>query len=117
MLIETNFYDNFLDIIKKPIYIVCFTIIHLFYFAVFFKIISSTPEVITYLNIFIQIFISLFLILKFHPFRNHTLKPFDASIIFGSGIFLLTNLGFTELLRGYFTYLPSLYTNAEKLVM
>jgi hypothetical protein len=40
--------------------------------------------------------VCLFLLFKFHPFREHTLKEGDSNIIFGSAFFLLFNLGIMQ---------------------
>ena len=37
-------------------------------------------------------------ILRFHPFRKHELGDFDATIIFGSAVLLLTNAGLTNVI-------------------
>lgn len=41
-------------------------------------------------------FVCVFLLIKFHPFREHTLKEGDSNIIFGSAFFLLFNLGIIQ---------------------
>jgi hypothetical protein len=54
-----------------------------------------------YIDIFSNLlltFVCLFLILRFHPFRKHELRDFDATIIFGSAVLLLTNAGLTNII-------------------
>lgn len=94
--------EHYLEIIKKPVYMGSLFILHLVYILLFLGIIRYTPAIINNLNILIQLFVCLFLMIKFHPFRKHELKEFDSTIIFGSAMFLLTNLGFTQLIKTYF---------------
>jgi hypothetical protein len=94
--------EHYLEIIKKPVYIGSLFILHLAYILVFFGIIQYTPMFVNNLNILIQVFVCIFLMIKFHPFRKHELKEFDSTIIFGSAMFLLTNIGFTQFLTNYF---------------
>jgi hypothetical protein len=66
--------------------------------------------IINKINSMIQMFICLVLVIKFHPFREHILHKNDASIIFGSALFLIVNLGIME-------YANNIYSNIEKTVM
>jgi hypothetical protein len=93
--------DNIFDLIKKPIYLFLIILVHLLYITTYFGLLSYNVKYIDYLNIGIQLFICLFLIIRFHPFRKHHLKEFDANIIFGSAIYLLINLGLTEYITHY----------------
>ena len=92
--------EHTLELVKKPIYMGSLGILHVLYALLFFGIIDYSAMIVERINIFIQVFICLFLIIRFHPFRSHELKEFDAQIIFGSAAFLLTNLGLAQ----YFTY-------------
>jgi hypothetical protein len=73
-------------------------IIHLVYIAVFLGIFVTIPEYIRLLNIFIQVFLCLILMIRFHPFReNHKLQPGDSMFIFGAAFILFTNVVLVEL--------------------
>ena len=75
------------------VYLFLLGIIHLSYFIAFFGIFVVNPEYIHALNVFVQIFVVVFLLLRFHPFRNHyAVKRGDQTIIFGSAFLLGTNL-------------------------
>lgn len=59
---------------------------------------------IEYLMIFktiIHSFICLFLIVKFHPFREHTLSKTDSNIIFSAAVILLINMGVVNSIYSY----------------
>ena len=87
--------DDVLDWLGEY-YIVTIAILHVIYISLFFGFLNIESTYISTLNIGIQLFIGLFLIWKFNPLRTHEYKKYDSRIIFGSGIFLLTNLGFFE---------------------
>jgi hypothetical protein len=88
-----------LEKIKKRVYLLTLIIIYFIYGLVFLGIIPSTPSIVHYLTVFIQIFVCTVLLIKFHPFREkYELKEFDGEIIFGSAFIILSNLGFAELM-------------------
>ena len=87
--------ENLLDKIKEPLYRGSLYVIFFLYFVAFFGLYSYNQKYLYYLQLFMQAFVCIFLIVRFHPFRKHYLKPFDANIIFGSAVVLLTNLGIT----------------------
>lgn len=111
--------ENILEITKRPVYLSSIFLLHFAYLLVFVGVIKYTPTIINNISIFIQLFICLFLIVKFHPYRKHELKEFDSTIIFGSALFLLTNLGITEYLKNYFeknSSLTSMKNNLQEKV-
>lgn len=59
---------------------------------------ASATVIQTFLFYF-QLFICLFLIVRFHPFRTHILRPLDVQIIFGCAVLLLTNLGVVSIME------------------
>jgi hypothetical protein len=93
--------ENLLDKIKEPLYRGSLFLIFLLYFVAFFGLYRYNNKYLYYLQLFMQAFVCIFLIVRFHPFREHTLKPFDANIIFGSATVLLTNLGVITYMENY----------------
>ena len=80
-----------------PIYTGSLWIIHLVYIAVFLGVFVTIPEYIRLLNVFIQVFLCLILMIRFHPFQdNHKLQPGDSMFIFGAGFILFTNVVLVE---------------------
>lgn len=77
-----------------PFYILCITILHILYFIHYFKIFDINPIYVSYFNIFIEIFICLFLVIKFFPYTDHTFYKQDSIIIFACAVFLLFHIGF-----------------------
>jgi len=97
-----NYSDRILDIVKKPVYIFLIGTIYTIYFLVFIGVINYNESLINGLDYLLHIFICLFLMIRFHPFRKHELKQFDSDIIFGSALALLFNFGFAKSIRAYF---------------
>lgn len=91
MEIESN-----LERIKKPAYIAMMTLLYICYFVIYVGVFYIDPAYIDTLSKCIRIFICVFLIYKFHPFRHHRLQDFDAQLIFASAILILTDMGITQ---------------------
>jgi hypothetical protein len=91
-------FDKILDKIKKPVYLTIIGFIYLSYFLIFFGIFYINKKYIDLFSNLLLTFVCLFLILRFHPFRKHELREFDATIIFGSAVLLLTNAGLTNII-------------------
>jgi hypothetical protein len=93
--------DKVLEKTAAPIYITVISIIYFIYITTYIGLswFQDASEYIFKLDVFLQTLIAIYLILRFHPFRKHEIRSSDATIIFGSGIFLLTNVG----LRTYIT--------------
>jgi hypothetical protein len=89
-------FDKLLDNIKKPVYLTIIGFIYLSYFLIFFGLFYINKKYIDIFSNLLLTFVCLFLILRFHPFRKHELRHFDATIIFGSAVLLLTNAGLTQ---------------------
>jgi hypothetical protein len=91
MEIESN-----LERIKKPTYIVMITLLYICYFAIYAGLFYVNPVYVYTLSNSIRIFICMFLIYKFHPFRQHKLLEFDAQLIFASAMLILADMGVTQ---------------------
>ena len=94
MEIEAN-----LERIKKPVYILITILLYICYFVIYIGAFYVNPKYVEILSKAIRAFICLFLIVKFHPFRQHILKEFDGQLIFASAILLLTDVGITQYVK------------------
>lgn len=104
-----KYIDNFLDGLV-PYYIYGIIFFHLAYVVIFIGLFQFNKEYLNILDISIQTFICIFLIIRFNPFRKHVLRPSDGEIIFGSATFLLLNLSFVKLFN------QQLLKNVESIV-
>jgi hypothetical protein len=98
-----SYIDSIFDKVKRPVYIYSVILAHIIYISVAFGLLVVQKEYINYLNVFTQSFVAGFLILRFHPFRKHEYKEGDGILLFGAGIFLLTNIGISNLLLSTIT--------------
>ena len=92
-------FDKLLENVKKPVYLTLLFVLYLTYFLVVFGIYQINPFYVAYFSKILQIFIAVFLIIRFHPFRKHQLYEFDDKIIFGSGLLILSDLGVTSFIE------------------
>ena len=79
------------DKTKVGIYWSLLSLLYLCYFLVYFGIYYINPIYIKILTILVHSFICIYLLWRFHPFREYRLHPFDNQIIFASAFILLTN--------------------------
>jgi hypothetical protein len=84
--------------IKKSLYYSATLLLYLSYLAIFFGIYTINPEYLKTAIHILELFISLVLIVRFHPFQKSRLENYDQQLIFLSATILLTNLGFTNYL-------------------
>jgi hypothetical protein len=59
------------------------------YFAVALGISATAPKYLDLVNYYTKIYISVFLILRFNPFRNVKFTSLDKKIAFSAGVFVL----------------------------
>ena len=90
--------DSLFEKVKRPIYIYSVLLAHLLYVLLALGIFIVDKKYIHYLNVFTQAFVAGFLIYRFHPYTKYELREDDNILLFGAGIFLLTNIGITSLI-------------------
>ena len=64
-------------------------------------IFKSAPQYLESLDYYVKIYISLFLLWRFNPFRKINFTELDRKISFSAGIFLLTTSAITQILTKY----------------
>ena len=90
--------DNKLELISVPFRYISMLLL-IIYIMSYIGLLYVSPDYINSLTIGVNTFVCLFLLYKFNPFREHTLNKYDGKIIFASALFMLTNLGITEIIR------------------
>lgn len=100
-----DFLNNIIDYTGKN-FVALEVILYTLYFVTFFGIIAVDPTYISELRWIMQVVICVFLMYRFNPFVTHTLKRYDANIIFSSAVFLLINTGLVEIFNRYWKKLP-----------
>lgn len=81
-----------------------------FYIAIALGLSTNAPEYLDYLQSFVKIYISLFLIYRFNPFRRVKFTGLDAKIAFSSGVFLLGTTAINGILQKYVSKLKNVTT-------
>jgi hypothetical protein len=76
-------------------------ITYILYAVIALGLSANAPEYLSMLEYFIKIYISLFLIYRFNPFRQVTFTDLDVKIAFNAGWFLLTTTIVGSILQTY----------------
>lgn len=71
------------------------------YFAVAFGLSASAPQYLDDLLFYTKLYVSIFLIYRFNPFRLTKFTPLDAKIAFNAGVFLLFTVAINSVLKTY----------------
>lgn len=72
---------------------------------------TSAPMYLTDLQYYTKIYVSLFLILRFNPFRKIKFTDLDRKIAFASGVFLLGTTAINTILIRYLENVKNTLTN------
>ena len=84
------------------------TISYILIFASFFGFSSSAPQYLVNLDYYVRIYICLFLLWRFNPFRKiENFTNLDRKIVFSAGLFILTTTALND-------YLMSLKEKVQK---
>ena len=88
-----NFQSNFYNIVMY--------ITWLLYFAVALGLSVNAPKYLDTLKSFMKLYVSLFLIYRFNPFRKVKFTKLDAKISFSAGVFLLGTTAIDVIIKNY----------------
>ena len=89
-------------------YFLSLFVIHVLYALVFLGVFSAVPRYVYMWNIGVQIFLCLFLMFRYHPFRQHyKMKPLDARLVFGAACLLMVNVISLPVLYSAASYLKN----------
>lgn len=71
---------------------------YMLYFLTIFGLSRNAPEYLKYLQFFIQIYVCLFLIIRFNPFIKTKFTHLDKRVAFSAGLFIFTTSFINEIL-------------------
>jgi hypothetical protein len=77
----------------------------LLYIIIALGLSANAPQYLDDLQNFVKLYVSLFLIYRFNPFRNVKFTDLDAKIAFSAGIFLLATTAINNILHKYLSQL------------
>jgi hypothetical protein len=116
-----GFFESIMS--TETMYLLSILLVNVCYIALFLGIIASVPYYVLMIQLGVQIFLCLVLLIRFHPFQdNYKITRFDATLIFGAVVIILTNVIFVELLNNEILgpYISRIKTfaknNAERII-
>ena len=87
---------------QSTIFNVATAVSYILYIVIALGLSSNAPQYLQTLQLFVKLYVSLFLIIRFNPFRQYVpVGKLDRKIAFSAGIFLLLTSSFTEYLIYY----------------
>lgn len=98
------FYKD-LHILQNKAYNLFIIITWILYILIALGLSANAPQYLDDLHSIIKIYISLFLIYRFNPFRRIKFTGLDAKIAFSAGVFLLGTTAINSIIQKYLLYL------------
>jgi hypothetical protein len=86
-------------------------LIYFLYFAIYLGLFAGAPQYLKSLNTLIKIYISLFLIFRFNPWREVKFTQLDKKITYNAAIYLLTTTLLTEFTIAYIDEIKNFVNN------
>lgn len=97
------YFQKYLQIVQQHMFSIVSYLMILLYMLIIFGLYSNAPLYLDIIQYYLKIYISLFLIIRFNPFRNIKFTDFDSKIAFDAGIFLLASILGTSINIQYVT--------------
>lgn len=94
-------FNKDLHLFQNKAYDIVMFITWFLYIAIALGLSANAPQYLDELHSFIKIYISLFLIYRFNPFRRVKFTELDAKIAFSAGLFLLGTTAIDGILKNY----------------
>lgn len=88
--------------IQDKLFDIFIIISYLTYGLLLLGITTTTPQYLVYMNSFVQAYVSLFLIIRFNPYRNIEFTELDRKICFSAGLFLFATTTINTIMITYF---------------
>jgi hypothetical protein len=83
------------------------------YIAILFGLSANAPQYLDDLQYYVKIYVSLFLIYRFNPFRRVKFTGLDAKIAFSAGVFLLATTAINGILQNYLSIIKQYFTHLK----
>jgi uncharacterized BrkB/YihY/UPF0761 family membrane protein len=94
-------FNSDIHIFQNRVYDIFIYITWLLYFAIALGLSVNAPEYLDTLQSFMKLYVSLFLIYRFNPFRRVKFTRLDAKITFSAGLFLLGTTAIDRIIKTY----------------
>ncbi len=96
-------FNKELHILQNKIYDIVVYVTWFLYIIIALGLSANAPEYLDDLQYYVKLYISLFLIYRFNPFRRVKFTGLDAKIAFSAGVFLLATTAINSVLQNYVT--------------
>jgi hypothetical protein len=100
-----------LHILQDKLFNLFIIISYITYGFILLGISSSKPAYLVYLDSIVQVYISLFLIIRFNPLRKIVFTDLDRKICYSAGLFLFTTTTINHILINYFDNISNYIKN------
>ena len=94
-------FNKHLHSFQNKIYDIVVYITWALYIAIALGLSANAPQYLDDLQYYVKIYVSVFLIYRFNPFRRVHFTGLDAKIAFSAGVFLLTTTAINTILTSY----------------
>lgn len=94
-------FNKKIHVLQHRVFDTLLLIMYILYAVIALGLSANAPEYLSMLEYFIKIYISVFLIYRFNPFRQVTFTDLDVKIAFNAGWFLLTTTVVGSILQTY----------------
>jgi len=81
------------------------------YISIALGLSAKAPQYLTDLQYYVKIYVSLFLIFRFNPFRRVKFTSLDAKIAFSAGLFLLATTAIDSVLKNYLNNIKHFFSS------
>jgi hypothetical protein len=103
--------SNKLHKIQDKLFDIFIIISYLTYALILLGITTTKPKYLVYMDTIVQAYISLFLIIRFNPYRNILFTELDRKICFSAGLFLFTTTAINRIMINYFDNIAAFIKN------
>jgi hypothetical protein len=94
-------FNREVHIFQNKMYDIVMYITWILYFAIALGLSVNAPQYLDTLQSFMKLYVSLFLIYRFNPFRKVKFTGLDAKISFSAGVFLLGTTAIDGIIKTY----------------
>ena len=96
--------------LQSQVFTVIIYLTWILYIAIALGLSASAPQYLDDLQYYVKIYICLFLIYRFNPFRRVQFTELDSRIAFSAGLFLLATTAIGSFLKNYLAQIKNFFS-------
>ena len=97
--------------LQSQVFTVIIYLTWILYIAIALGLSASAPQYLDDLQYYVKIYICLFLIYRFNPFRRVQFTELDSRIAFSAGLFLLATTAIGSFLKNYLAKIKNFFSS------